>query len=197
MPVIGAIPIVIPMLTNTWNEEHEHDPARDDRAVEVARAGHDLQRPPDDEQVEQQQDRGAEEAALLGERGEREVGGVRGQVVEPRLRRAGTPRPRSPPAPTAIIDWRRLYVAPRGSFDGCVKPVRRCGLVGLEHVHPGRRQQPEHGERTDDGRAPPITARCDQRTPATKSTAASTADVDERRADVRLHEDEQRSAARP
>ena len=43
---------------------------------------------PDDEQVEQQQERRAEEAALLGERGEREVGRVLGQVVEPRLRRA-------------------------------------------------------------------------------------------------------------
>ena len=38
IPVIGAIPIVIPTLTNTWNEEREDDPGRDDRAEEVARA---------------------------------------------------------------------------------------------------------------------------------------------------------------
>ena len=58
-----------------------------------------LQPAPDDEQVEQEQDRGAEEAALLGERGEREVGRVLGQVVEPasgspRRRRARAGRPR-------------------------------------------------------------------------------------------------------
>ena len=87
-------------------------PARDDRAVEIARTRHDLQPSPDDEQVEQEQDRGAEEAALLGERGEREVGRVRGQVVEPVCvapsdAAAADARRRRPRSSTA----RRLYVA--------------------------------------------------------------------------------------
>ena len=73
--------------------EREHEPAGDDRAEQVRGARDDLQPAPDDEQVEQQQDRGAEEAALLGERGEREVGRVLGQVVEARLRRAGDAAP--------------------------------------------------------------------------------------------------------
>ena len=64
---------------------------------------------PDDEEVEQEQDRAADEAALLGERGEGEVGRVLGEVVEPRLARArSTPRPVSPPEPTAVIDWLTL-----------------------------------------------------------------------------------------
>ena len=95
MPVIGAIPIVIALFTNTWKRNMNAIAARHDRAVEIARARDDLQRAPDDEQVEQQQDRGAEEPALLGERGEREVGRMLGEVVEPRLRRTERRRGRA------------------------------------------------------------------------------------------------------
>ena len=75
-------------------EEREHEPARDDGAVQVSGDGDDPQPPPDDEQVEQEQDRAADEAALLGERREREVGRVLGQVVEPRLARLDDATPR-------------------------------------------------------------------------------------------------------
>ena len=88
IPVIGAIPIVIATVDEHLEEKHECDAAGDDRTVEVSRAGDDLQGAPDDEQVEQQQDRGAEEAVLLRERREREVRRVLGQVVEARLGRA-------------------------------------------------------------------------------------------------------------
>ena len=70
-------------------QEREHDPAGDDRRERVSRGRDDLQPAPDDEQVEHQQEAGAEEAALLGERGEREVGRVLGQELEARLRGAG------------------------------------------------------------------------------------------------------------
>ena len=93
MPVIGATPIVMPTLTNTWNTNAKTSPPATIALYRSRRAGDDLQAAPDDEQVEQQQDRGAEEAALLGERGEREVGRVLGQVVEARLRRAGDAAP--------------------------------------------------------------------------------------------------------
>ena len=87
IPVTGAMPIVMPTLTNTWKRKREHHAARDDGAVQVAGHGHHPQAPPDDEQVEEQQDRCAEEAALLGERGEDEVRRVLGEVVEARLAR--------------------------------------------------------------------------------------------------------------
>ena len=54
MPVIGAMPIVMPTLTKIWNEEREDDPGGNDRAVEVSGSRDDLQPSPDDEQVEQQ-----------------------------------------------------------------------------------------------------------------------------------------------
>ena len=78
----------MPTFTNTWNRNAKTIPPADDRPEQVAGDGDHAQPAPDDEQVEQEQDRGAEEPALLGERREDEVGGVLGQVVEPRLARA-------------------------------------------------------------------------------------------------------------
>ena len=61
---------------------------RDGGAEPVTSARDDLESTPYDEQVQQQQERSAKEPALLGERGEREVGRVLRQIVEPGLRRA-------------------------------------------------------------------------------------------------------------
>ena len=102
IPVTGAIPIVIPTLTKTWKRKADHDPAGDDRAERVARDRDHAEAAPDDQQVEAEQQRGAEEATLLRERGEDEVGVVLGEVVEPRLRRplrrrARRARPSRPP----------------------------------------------------------------------------------------------------
>ena len=79
IPVIGAIPIVIPTLTNTWNTNANTIPAATIAPNRSRGARDDLQPPPDDEQVEQKQDRGTEEAALLGEGGEGEVGACAGR----------------------------------------------------------------------------------------------------------------------
>ena len=38
MPVTGAMPIVMPTLTKTWKRKRDHEPARDDDAVEIAGA---------------------------------------------------------------------------------------------------------------------------------------------------------------
>ena len=102
--MIGAIPIVIAQLTNTWNRNmNEIPPAtialyRSRALVTISEAS------PDDQEIEQEQDRAAEEPSLLGQRGEREVGRVRGQVVEPRLRRAEHATAAQPAAPTAVTD---------------------------------------------------------------------------------------------
>ena len=87
IPVTGAMPIVMPTLTKTWKRKANTIPPGDDGAVEVAGDRDHPQPAPDDEQVEEQQDRAADEAALLGEGGEDEVGRVLGEVVEPRLAR--------------------------------------------------------------------------------------------------------------
>ena len=89
-------------------QEREHEPGGDGGAEQIAGTGRDLQPAPDDEQVEQQQDRRTKEAALLGERREREVGRVLGQVVEARLGGACDPTAAEAPAPTAVIDCSML-----------------------------------------------------------------------------------------
>ncbi len=96
IPVTGATPIVMPTFTNTWKRNADHETAGDDDAVQVARAGDHPQAAPDDEEVEEEQDRAADEPALLGERREREVGRVLGEVVEPRLARLDDAASREP-----------------------------------------------------------------------------------------------------
>jgi hypothetical protein len=85
-------------------QQREHEPARDDRRERVARDRDDSQASPDHEQIEHEQDRRAEEATLLGERGEDEVRVMLGQEVERGLRRVVDARPRSSPAPIAFFD---------------------------------------------------------------------------------------------
>ena len=193
MPVIGAMPIVMPTLTKTWNRNTNAMPAGDDRAVEVARAGDDLQASPDDEQVEQQQDRGAEEAALLGERREREVGRVLGQVVEARLRRARDAA--AAQAAGADRGDRLVHVVGRAARVGVGmrEAGQALGLVRLEHVD-ARPPAATRARRATTSSA--ISADHRQVQPAhagDEEHGGEHGGVDERRADVGLDEDEQRS----
>ena len=96
IPVTGATPIVMPDVDEDLEEEAEHEPAGDDRAVQVPGHGQHPQAPPDDEEVEEEQDRAADESALLRERREREVGRVLGEVVETRLARLDDAPAREP-----------------------------------------------------------------------------------------------------
>ena len=130
-------------------EEREHDPRGDDRAEQVARARDDLEPAPDDEQVEQQQDRGAEETALLGERGEGEVGRVLGQVVERasgsrRRRRGRGGRPRRQRSSTASGCTRSGCRVVRRVRN----PVRRAVWYGFSTLTPAApaatRARPAH-----------------------------------------------------
>ena len=91
-------------------EERDDDPARGDRREGVTR---DRDRP--SARARRRAGRGSRSTAtptkpaLLGRRGEREVGRVLGQVVEVRLRRAADPRARARRRRRrALIDWRML-----------------------------------------------------------------------------------------
>ena len=55
-------------------EEREDDPARDDGREEIPCDGHDAEPSPEHEQIEREQDHGADKTALLGVTREREVG---------------------------------------------------------------------------------------------------------------------------
>ena len=74
----------------------------------------------------------------------------------------------------AVIDWRRLYVAPRGSLSGWVNPVSRSAWYGLRTLTPAAGRSQSTASATPTATVP-STARCDQRTPATNSTAVSAA----------------------
>ena len=88
-----------------------------------------------------------------------------------------------------MIDCSTLYVVSGGAFCGSAKAVMRSRLVRLEDGHAGRREQPEQSDRGDDGEAgqqaemKPARARDEER-------AGEDGEVDERRAEVRLDEDE-------
>ena len=87
-----------------------------------------------------------------------------------------------------MIDWSRLYVIPPGSALGIEREPR--GLVRLEHLHAGRGEQPEHGDDREhadgeqDGELPPAQADEEQHREERRR-------VDERRAEVGLHEHEE------
>ena len=133
MPVIGAMPIVMPTFTKTWNRNANTIPAATIAPYRSEARRHDLQPAPDDEQVEKQEHGCADEAALLGDRGEREVGRVRRQIVERGLGRAG----HAAAADTAGAD-RDLRL--RQVVGVRVREASR--LVGLEHV--ARRRTGSH-----------------------------------------------------
>ena len=82
--------------------------------------------------------------------------------------------PSIPPAPTAVIDWLRLYVRPAGSASGFVNPVSRAVWYGLSTSIPadGATQTTPATSATASAAS---SARCSQRVPATNSTAASAA----------------------
>ena len=99
-----------------------------------------------------------------------------------------TPRPVSPPEPTAVIDWLRLYVIPLGIR---VRVQREaCRLVRLEHLHPGGGKQPQDRRDRDhtDGeqRQQLAPAETDE-----EEHGEQRSRVHERRSEVRLHEHEQ------
>src|SRR3954470_20134364 len=68
-------------------EQPDDDPAGDDRRIEITRDRDDAQRSPEHEEIEREEQRRADEAALLCEAGEDEVGLALGQEAEVHLRR--------------------------------------------------------------------------------------------------------------
>ena len=144
MPVTGAMPIVMPDVDEHLEEEGEDDPAGDDRAVEVSGDRDDAQAAPHDEQVEQQQDRGADEPALLRERREDEVGGVLRKVVEARLARALDAAAREAAGADRRSRLGHVVRQPARIAVGVREARQAGGLVRLQHLDARRRQKPEH-----------------------------------------------------
>ena len=140
MPVIGAIPIVMPTLTKIWKSSATTMPpaaVADERSRATVTHAQGLAR---DEEIEREQDRSADEATLLAERREHEVGVVLGQEVQPRLRRIF-----GPPPGTAGADGgdRLLEVVPRveRAVGGCVNRSNAASGT-LQEVDAGRRRPP-------------------------------------------------------
>ena len=103
-PVMGMIPMVIPTLTKTWNMSIAATPAGDQRAEQVLRHHDDPQRAPDQQRVQAQHERRADEAVLLADGREDEVGVVLGHEAVGASGWRCAPRPVFWPEPIAIFD---------------------------------------------------------------------------------------------
>ena len=80
MPVIGMMPIVMPMFSKTWNANIAEHADRQERAEEVGGQQGDPPEPPHEQRVEHEQRGAADEAELLPHHGEDEVGVLLGHV---------------------------------------------------------------------------------------------------------------------
>ena len=80
-PVIGHDPNGHPHVDEDLEHEHSRYPPSDQRAEQILRHHQDAQRPPDQQRVEQQHHPAPEEAVLLADGREHEVGVVLGHVV--------------------------------------------------------------------------------------------------------------------
>ena len=85
MPVIGMMPIVMPMFSNIWNANIASTPTATQRAEEVGRQQRDAPEAPHEQPVERDQRRAADEAELLADHREDEVGVLLGHVRDVRL----------------------------------------------------------------------------------------------------------------
>ena len=171
-------------------QERDHDAAGDHRGVEVARDRDNAQASPEHEQIEREQQRGADEAALLAERREDEVGVVLRQEVEPRLR----PAEYAASLHLARADGGdRLLEVVAAGCRGARRRMREAGqallLVALEEVDADRRPRPQHadGEQQPDQ---PDRAELLPRRPGDEQHRSERGEVDESRAEVRLGEHE-------
>ena len=109
MPVIGMMPIVMPMFSNTWNANSATNADADQRAEEVGRVVSGCSPDAPHQQREQaEQQRAADEAELLADRGEDEVGVLLGH--ERQLRELALVEAL---APDAAVRDRRLRLAQR------------------------------------------------------------------------------------
>ena len=176
-------------------EERDHQPASGDDAVEIARPGDDAETAPHDEEVEKEQDRASDEAPLLSQRREGEVGRMLGEIVESGLARADHAAPRQPSGSDCRDRLAEVVGDPAGIGVGIESQAG--SLVRLEHLDTGCRQQPEHGgdpdhaDREQREQLPPAKA-CEEQHREERRR------VDERRSEVRLREDEKdRDGAQP
>ena len=85
------MPIVMPMFSNTWIVNIASTPIATQRPEEVRRQQRDAPEPPGEQRVEREQRRAADEAEVLADRGEDEVGVLLGHEAVPRLQALAQP----------------------------------------------------------------------------------------------------------
>ena len=170
-------------------EETEDDSPGDDRTVEIAGNRDHPEAAPDDEEVEQQEDRAADEAPLLGEGREHEVRRVLGQVIEPRLARpldssAGeaTGSDRSARLGDVVGEPARVAVRVR-------EPGQPRRLVRLQHLDARGGQGPEDA-RDEHHRRDAENHEVEPADTGEEQHGREGGPVHERRAEIRLEEDE-------
>ena len=87
------------------DEQVEHHADREQAGELAGCPQRDHQAQQDHEQEEAEDRDGADEAQLLGQHGEGEVGVLLGQEAELGLAAVQKPLPQKPPEPSAILDW--------------------------------------------------------------------------------------------
>ena len=154
-PVTGAIPIVMPTLTKTWNRNANTIPPAAIARKGVSRHRDHLQPAPDDEQVEHQQEAAPRKPRCSASEANAKSVGVLGQELEVRLR--GACDAAALEAAGADRGDRLRDVVGRAAR--VLRRVEEAGqavlLVRLEHVHARRPAaarapgDPERGDRAE------------------------------------------------
>ncbi len=125
MPVMGMTPRTMPTLTISWKSSIAGEAARERQPEgSLGAPAHD-EDAPDEQREERQHDHAAQEAQLLADAREHEVGGLHGQVSGPSMPLV---RPRPKQAAGAHRDLRLLQLEARaqGSAVGSRNEMRRC-----------------------------------------------------------------------
>ena len=142
MPVIGMMPIVMPMFSKIWNTNMHSTPDAHQRAEQVSRRGRRPPDPPHDEPEQTDQEAGADQPELLADDGEDEVGRLLGHIGEVRLRALEQPLPGDPARPDRDLGLvevvlRRVHVeyATRWALSLLIEEgAEAIELVLLEHA---------------------------------------------------------------
>ena len=190
MPVIGMTPITMPAFTTSWNRIIDANPAANSvpNGIAGTPAGH--QHPPQQQREQHEQHQAADEAELLGEHREHEVGGLHGEEIALCL---GAVRQATPEQPARADRDLRLIELVAGTRDVRSRVQERGQaflLVVAQEVVPRDRDHRDdaRGERTKPHEArtrhPEHAQRGSRRRPATcrGPAGASRAPTADRRA---------------
>ena len=191
MPVIGAMPIVMPTLTKTW-KRNMNDDARRRRSRSRDRARRDdLQRLARRRAgraaagSRRRRSRAARRARRTRSRSHARAGSRAASASRP-----ATPRPRRPPAPTAVIDWRQVVGRAARVVVGMREAGQALAWYGFSTLTPAAGSSQSTASAAISATAP-SSAEMQPAHAREEEHGGERGAVDERRADVRLDEDEQ------